>query len=345
MNTEDRLRDALAARAERVEVAPDALPRIRDRIERRRRRWLPAIGGAVAVATAAAVVGVLAYRPPDGHTPTPANTAPTAATSAVPSPSAGPVGPPTSPSASPDPQSGTLVAAIPVYYAGPGNQLFREYHQLKVTPDTAPGRVTAAVREMLRAKSAADPDYKTLWSGATVLGVQLDGATATVDLDRAGTTPANPALAVQQLVFTVAAAVADTPLPKVTGIRVTIAGTPAGQLWGTFEASGVLRQGNALDVLAPLWLIEPHEGATVGQTFSVHLAGAVFEATCRLRVRDASGKVVKDQQVMLSIGAPQRGEATLKLTLAPGRYTIETYFLSAKDGTEQGLDGHRVTVH
>jgi hypothetical protein len=344
MNTEDRLRDALAARAERVEVAPDALPRIRERIERRHRRWLPAIGGAIAVATAAAVVGVLAYQPKGGHPPTPANTAPSATTSAVPSPSAGPAGPPASTSSSPDPQSGTLVAAIPVYYAGPGGKLFREYHQLKVTPDTVPGRATAAVREMLRAKSAADPDYRTLWSGATVRGVQLDGATATVDLDAAGTTPANPAMAVQQLVFTVAAAVADTPLPKVTGVRVTIGGGPAGQLWGVVDATGVLRQGNALDVLAPLWLIEPHEGATVGKTVTVHIAGAVFEATCRVRVRDASGRAVQDQQVTLSIGAPQRGEATLKLTLAPGRYTIETYFLSAKDGTEQGLDGHRVTV-
>lgn len=343
MSTEDRLREALVARAERVEVSPDALPRIRERIGRRRwQRWLPVAGGAVAVATAAAVVGVLTYKPPAAHPPTPGETPPSASTSA---PASAPPSPPTSPAASPDPPSGTLVAAIPVYYAGPGGRLFREYHQLKVTPDTVPGRVTAAVREMVRAKSAADPDYQTLWSAATVRGVQLDGATATVDLGATGTTPANPALAVQQLVYTVAAAVADTPLPRVTGVRVTVGGAPAGMLWGVVDASGVLAPGKATDVLAPLWLIEPHEGATVGQTFTVHIAGAVFEATCRLRVRDASGKVVKDQPVMLSIGAPQRGEATLKLTLPAGRYTIETYFRSAKDGTEQGLDGHRVTVH
>jgi hypothetical protein len=345
MSTEDRLREALAAEADRVEVAPDALPRIRERIERqwwrRWQRWLPVIGGAVAVATAAAVVGVLAYKPPAAHPPTPGETPPSASTSAPADPPATSV----SPTTSQEPQSGTLVAAIPVYYAGPGGRLFREYHQLKVTPDTVPGRVSAAVREMLRAKSATDPDYRTLWSGATVRDVHLDGATATVDLGDTGATPAGPALAVQQLVYTVAAAVADTPLPRVTGVRVTVNGAPAGLLWGVVDASGVLRPGNATDVLAPLWLIEPHEGATVGQTFTVHIAGAVFEATCRLRVRDASGKVVKDQQVMLSVGAPQRGEATLKLTLPVGRYTIETYFLSAKDGSEQGLDGHRVTVH
>ncbi len=346
MSTEDRLREALAARADAVEVSPDALPRIRERIERhwwhRWQRWLPVVGGAVAVATAAAVVGVLAYKPPAAHPPTPGETPPSASTSAPPSEPATPTAGPT---ASSDPQSGTLVAAIPVYYAGPGGRLFREYHQLKVTPDTVPGRVTAAVHEMLRAKSATDPDYQTLWSGATVRDVQLDGATATVDFASTGTAPANTALAVQQLVYTVAAAVADTPLPRVTGVRVTVGGAPAGLLWGVVDVSGGLSPGNATDVLAPLWLIEPHEGATVGQTFTVHIAGAVFEATCRLRVRDASGKVVKDQQVMLSIGAPQRGEATLKLTLPAGRYTIETYFRSAKDGTEQGLDGHRVTVH
>ena len=335
---EDRLRDALSAQAYQVDVSPDALPRIRERITRRRRnRWLPAVGAAVAVATAAAVVGVLTYHPHADRTPTPAGTQ----TSTVPNQ-------PPSPSAAVEPPTGTLVAAVPVYYAGSGGtsggRLFREYHQLKIAPDTVPGRVTAAVREMLRAKSPDDPDYRTLWSGAAVTGVTLNGATATVDLDRAGATPANPALAVQQLVFTVAAAAADTPAPRVTGVRVTVGGAPIGQLWGAVDTSGVLRPGSALDVLAPLWLIEPHEGATVAQTFTVHIAGAVFEATARLRVRDANRKVVKDQQVTLSIGAPQRGEATFKLTLAPGRYTVETYFLSAKDGSEQGLDGHRVTV-
>jgi hypothetical protein len=340
-NTEDRLRDAFSARAQEVEVSPDALPRIRERIKRRRRkRWLPAVGAAVAVATAAAVVGVLTYHPPANQTPTPAGTA----TSTVPNPPSQPAVPPPSASATVEPPTGTLVAAVPVYYAGPSGRLFREYHQLKVTPDTVAGRVTAAVREMLRTKSPDDPDYRTLWAGAAVTSVTLNEATATVDIDRAGTRPANPTLAVQQLVFTVAAAAADTPATPVTGVRVTVGGAPIGQLWAAVDTSGVLRQGNALDVLAPLWLIEPHEGATVAQTFSVHIAGAVFEATCRLRVRGANGTIVKDQQVMLSIGAPQRGEATLKLTLAPGRYTVETYFLSAKDGSEQGLDGHRVTV-
>jgi hypothetical protein len=76
----------------------------------------------------------------------------------------------------------------------------------------------------------------------------------------------------------------------------------------------------------------------------VTLDGSVFEAAARLRVRDASGRVVSDNPVLLSIGAPQRGQANVTLTLAPGRYTIEAYSLSERDGAEINLDGHDITV-
>jgi hypothetical protein len=336
---EDRLRQALAARADDVEVAPDALPRIRSRIATRRawRRWLPAIGVAVTAATAAVVI-VVATRPPARTTaPLPAGTAETT----VPAPSATP------PSATPSvtPQTGTLMASVPVYYAGDA-KLYREYHNLRVTPDTVAGRVIAAVNEMLRAGSADDPDYATLWpAGISVRNVTIAGGIATVDLSGAGASPpAQPGLAVQQLVWTVAAAVADTPVRRLDGIRLLVAGAAPGTLWGSVDVSGALRQAPAVDVLAPVWLIEPHEGASVGKTFTVHLAGIVFEATVRLRVRSSAGQVVKDQTVTLNRGAPAQGEATLQVTAPPGRYTVEAFYVSARDGSEQGMDDHSITV-
>ena len=74
-----------------------------------------------------------------------------------------------------------------------------------------------------------------------------------------------------------------------------------------------------------IWDIPPHQGHSAPCSHSNEAEWPfVFEATCRLRVRDANGAVVKDQQVMLSIGAPQRGEATLKLTLTdPIAYMLE----------------------
>jgi len=336
--SEDRLRQALAARAEAVELAPDALPRIRSRIQNRRawRRWLPAIGVAVTAATAAAVI-VVAARPPDRSTaPLPAGTA----ESSSPAPSATP-----SAVASATPQSGTLMASVPVYYVG-GAKLYREFHNLKVTPDTVPGRVIAAVNEMLRSGSADDADYTTLWpAGITVRDVTIAGGVATVDLSGTGArSPAQPVLAVQQLVWTVAAAAADTPVRRLDGVRLLVAGAPPGPLWGAVDVSGTLRQAPAVDVLAPVWLIEPHEGANVGKTFTVHLAGIVFEATVRLRVRSSGGQIVKDQTVTLNRGAPAQGEATLQLTVPPGRYTVEAFYVSARDGSEQAMDDHGITV-
>lgn len=343
--SEDRLRDALTARADEIEVEPDALPKIKARTAAAtKRRWIPV--AAIAVATAAVlVIAVLAFVPRH-HATKPAVMASASAgtdDTADPSTSADLDVPPLP---TPTPQAGTLTASVPVYYVGSGH-LFREYHDLKVTPDTVVGRITAAVTEMMRAKSPADPDYATLWpAGVTVRQVTLTGGVATVDLSSTGTAPrGDAALAVQQLVWTVAAAVVDTPVPQVTGVRLTVGGVAVPTIWGTVDTSGVLQEAPAVDVLAPLWLIEPHQGATVGQKLTVHISGSVFEATARLRVRGTpGGNVLKDQQVKLDKGAPARGEVTVTLQLSPGKYTIEVYFVSEKDGTEQGLDDHTVTV-
>jgi hypothetical protein len=148
------------------------------------------------------------------------------------------------------------------------------------------------------------------------------------------TAPAPVGIAVQQLVWTVTAVAADRQT-TLSGVRLSVNGVPQG---------GVLTRADASTTLAPLWLYEPQQGATVHSPFTVTLDGSVFEAAARLRVRDATGKVVSDQPVQLSIGAPQRGQATVPLTLAPGRYTIEAYSVSARDSTEINLDGHDITV-
>jgi hypothetical protein len=135
-------------------------------------------------------------------------------------------------------------------------------------------------------------------------------------------------------VWTVTAVAADRQT-TLTGVRLSVNGVPQG---------GVLTRADASTTQAALWLVSPQQGVTVHSPVTVTLDGSVFEAAARLRVRDATGTVVSDQPVQLSIGAPQRGQASVTLTLAPGRYTIEAYSVSARDGTEINLDGHDITV-
>jgi hypothetical protein len=329
----EALRRALAAEADGVQISRDALGTIRDRIDRRRARWwLPSrpaglvlAGAAVAVLLAAGVATAVVGRPDHRSEP--------AAGSGV-------------------GLTGTAGGAnLPVYYLGPaglGDRLYREYHRF---PDANPGpeqAVTDTVQAMLH-QPADDPDYRSPWpGGTTVRSVAIDAGTVTVDLWGAAggagfdatVDASTAAMAVQQLVWTVTAAA-----PGLTGVRLLIDGAPATTLWANAPASGVLHRGPAADVLAPIWIIDPQQGTVQGHRFPVRLAGIVFEATMRLRVRDdGSGAVLHDDAVHLSGGAPAQGTATVELNLPSGRYTIEGYVISERDGTEQVYDDHQFTI-
>jgi hypothetical protein len=344
---EEALRRALSAEAETVETAPDALGTIRSRVERRSRRWwvprpgtprgfaLTLAGAAAAVVVAAGAVAVAAGWP--GHRG----------------------GPGPGPGASGPSVTGTPVAGtnLPVYYLGPStveDRLYREYHVFPGTGLAPEQAVRTAVQAML-SRPADDPDYRSPWPASSTVGpVTIDGTgVATVDLvDAAGGTAFDGTvdgltaqLAVQQLVYTVTAAVPATATSTgVTGVRLLLDGQPATTLWGRATASGVLLRGPAADVLAPIWIIDPQQGTRQGRRFQVHVAGIVFEATMRLRVLDQTGTVVADQTVHLAGGAPAQGTATVDLALPPGTYTIEGYLISAQDGTDRVYDDHQFTV-
>lgn len=344
----DLVRRAFSARAERVEVAPDALQSIRDRIDRRtrqKRRVTMAFASVAtgSIATAAAVlVGIASCLPPQ-PTPPPVGTG-----TAAPPPSItdGPA-PTGEPTAGPTTAAGT--ARLPIYYLGSvGNRtvLYREFHTLPLPAQTLAGRISAAVTEMLTGEPY-DPDYVSAWpTSATVRAVRIDGDVAVVDLGGVSTNNVGSEVAeltVAQLVWTVTAVAADAGAP-LAGVRLLVDGSATSELWGHVAVGGVLRRGSALQTLAPVWLISPQDGDTVGRSFRVHIDGAVFEATAQLRVRDAGGTTVHEQFVTLDAGGPARGEASLTLTLEPGRYTLEAFYYSAEDGSVQAVDDHDITV-
>jgi hypothetical protein len=326
--SEDALRRILAAEAETVEVAPDALTTIRRRINRRRagwRRYLPSgvmllsFGGGSAVVAAATVAVVLAASPRTGPVPQPP-------AGGGPTPTATVTGPP--------------VANLPVYYLGTTSQgvrLFREYHTLPVTGADPAARTRAALAAMLATHSASDPEYSTPWQDATVTAVRIDGATATVDL--AGvpeTVPGGVAtarVAVQQLVWTV------TAVSGTSAVRLLVGGHAVAALWGVPDLDGPLTRAPRTEVQAPIWLIDPQQAAPVGRTFQVSIAGTVPGGVAGLRVTRGT-TVVKDQEVPLTASAPQLGEAHLTLTLDPGTYTVTAYV----PGPDGDADTHEITV-
>ena len=352
------LRDALEDAASNVTISPDALGDIRRRIAARRTRWLsfPALRGrgatmislstAVAAGVAAFAIGVGSCSPPPHANPKPA------AGPTVPAITSGPTTASTTTEPTPpSPTSGgggggqALAAGVPVYYIGANDKLYREFHAIPVGNGLPAAQVKAAITQMLDGRTAYDKDYASQWpASASVRSVSVAGGVATVDLHGAtvnGFDPAGNRAALQQLIWTA------TAFSGGTGVKLLFDGQSRATLWASkLPVAGVLHRGPAVDVLAPVWVIDPQQGAVSGRSVTVHLAGIVFEGSIQMRVRSATGAVLQTKTVQLTVGAPAQGTATVNLTLAPGVYTIEAYFFSMATSCDcpMGIDQHKFTV-
>lgn len=350
------LRDALEDAASNVTISPDALGDIRRRIAARRIRWLslPAFRGrgatmislstAFAASVAALAIGVGSCSPSPHASPNPAagptiTSGPTAASTSTTRPTA------------PPPTSGgggggqTPTANVPIYYIGANDKLYREFHSIPVGNGLPAAQVKAAITQMLDGRTALDKDYASQWpASASVRSASVAGGIATVDLHGAtlnGFDPAGNRAALQQLIWTA------TAFPGATGVKLLFDGRPRATLWASkLPVAGILHRGPAVDVLAPVWVIDPQQDAVSGRSVTVHLAGIVFEGSIQMRVRSATGVVLQTKTVQLSAGAPAQGTATVNLSLAPGKYTIEAYFFSMATSCDcpMGIDQHTFTV-
>ncbi|MGH8866803.1 MAG: Gmad2 immunoglobulin-like domain-containing protein [Actinomycetes bacterium] len=354
---EAMLRRALHAEADMVVPEGDGLSKIRERVATQKpwHAWLrPSL---LALGTAAVVgvggVGALvaqqdtqqapggpAAAGPATHmtgSPSPSTDASTSAPAASASASA-PTGEPASPTAAVPPVSpsgdGPLSAAtVPVYRVGQtesGPRLYREFTSV-MAPSGAAGEVAAAVAEAVDG-DAVDPDYSSPWSsGARVRSVSVAGDRATVDLSAAAADTLAGQVEAQQLVWTATAA--DTSVRRV---QFEVEGDPTG---------GPVARAAQAEVLAPVWVIDPAQGASVGRTFTVHGDASVFEANVSWQVLGRGGEVADEGFATTSQGAPGRGTWSTQATVdTPGTYVVRAFESSAEDGSARYVDTKQVVV-
>jgi hypothetical protein len=320
---DDDVRTLLDDAVSGVEPRPglDAI-RARTAVRPRRGQWW-VVGVAVA-ATLAVVTGVsvLGQHRPGG--------------------AGGPVA--ASPSGVPTP--GSEQTLFPVYFlgdAGGGHRLFRDWQVSGGPPRTA-------LLQRAISGTSNDPDYWSLWpAGTTVRSVHVDedhpGSAAVVDLtgtslaDRpAGMSGDDAVLSVQQLLWTL-----DAVLPADTPVDVRLDGAPTSTLLGV-DVGRLTRQ-SADQVMAPVQVDEPIDGATVGRTFTVRGRAAAFEANVQweLKLGDAvvkRGFTTAEECCTLS---PYEFKVE---DVQPGDYTLVVHDEDASDGEGTGpsQDTKRVTV-
>jgi hypothetical protein len=243
---------------------------------------------------------------------------PTTVTTAVPAPAG------TSPT-----EAATGSSALPVYVVGAtqrGPQLYREFRR---GPAAGLERVRAALGGM--APQPDDQDYSTLWPGVRITDLGRNGDELAVVVSGPPSEPET--MAVQQLVYTATAA--D---PSLRRVRISGPGLPASAYRVPF-----VRAPQA-EVLAPVWIISPVDGATVGRRVTLRGDASVFEATVSIEVM-RGGTMVRSTFATASTGAPGRGTWSSVVTLPAGQYELNAFESSAQDGSVQNLDTKRITVH
>jgi hypothetical protein len=250
----------------------------------------------------------------------------------------GPTGTPTHGTPTPTGESTTpagVARAVPVYYTGDtahGKKLYREFQSRDdVCPD--PVCMAKAAVKLTLTGEPADSDYGSVWPST---GVAVHGLTATADLitidlindahDRpAGMSQTDAELAVQQLIYSAQAGLGKGRVP----VQLLIDGKHTDTVLGV-PASEPLAAANPDDVLAPVQIDNPSNGATVSSPVTVSGRAAAFEANVVWEVLVGGDAVVK------------QGFATAQecCTLSPYSFTLDlepgTYTLVVHDTDESG---------
>ena len=201
---------------------------------------------------------------------------------------------------------------------------------------------TAAVEALLAGPTAEEAELdvsSAIPEGTALLGLEVAGGTATVDLSRefeSGGGSLSMLSRLAQLVFTL------TQFSTVDRVVLELEGEPVEALGGEGVLVGDPLTRDDFADLTPLILVErPALGETVTSPVRVSGTASVFEATLQVRLIGPDGETLGDQVVTASEGAPGRGTFSVELPFsATGPGTVEAYTISAADGSEQ----HNVEV-
>jgi hypothetical protein len=355
---DELMRRAMSEEAGRIEPH-DRLHEIQSQVRNQRkpvnrRPWVVTVGAAV-VGTAAAIgaFAVLDNNAKQADEPTVAGPADTTTrASAVPSaatvpPTPGPTSAPsqavtdppsTAPRIKATPEEAVKSKTVPIYWigkmvgkeTGAGVRLYRTYTTVSGRP------AYEAVRLMTEGRSA-DPDYYTLWAGSAVSSVTRSDGVINVDFKALPTAQLEPdlaAMAAQQLVYTVQAALKEDGEP----IQVTERGKVGTKLFGQIDTRQTLSRAKAADVQAFVWIDTPEEGQVTKGLVKVSGYASVYEGTLNWQVTAPGTRKVIAKGTTTTKEAYKQTPYAFTVKVPTGKYVLEVYEASAEDGRPTSTD-------
>ncbi len=256
-------------------------------------------------------------------------------------------------SSTPTASSGTT--RVTIYYLVDGTNemhLAPERHTVAKTQAIA----KAALEELVHG-AAHDPDHTTPFPrAAKINSVTIRDTVATVDwsadvLTANASGAETEALGIQSIVYTL------TEFASIAKVRFTVEGRSSGtasngrvieDFWGHEGLRGQPWDREPhIEVLAPITLWTPLQGAASSGTLRLTGEASVFEGNVGIVLRDASGKVVEQTSAQTD-GAPARGRFDTTITFTPPAsaqtWTLQVIEDSAEDGSVLFMEDRDIRV-
>jgi hypothetical protein len=262
--------------------------------------------------------------------------------------------PASTPASSSQPSASPGTTRVTIYYLASGAErlyLAPERHTVRRTQAIA----KAALEELVHG-TAQDSDHSTPFPrAAKINSVTIRDKVATVDWSaevlEANAGGNTEALGIQSVVYTL------TEFSTIAKVRFTVEGKTSGtasngrnieDFWGHEGLGGQpWDRDPQIEVLAPITLWTPGNGAHSSGTLRLTGEASTFEGNVGIILRDASGKVVK-QTNTTAVGAPDRGPFDTTISFTPPSsaqtWTLQVIEDSAKDGSVVFMEDRAIKV-
>ncbi|HEX2246241.1 MAG TPA: Gmad2 immunoglobulin-like domain-containing protein, partial [Arthrobacter sp.] len=248
-------------------------------------------------------------------------------------------------------------ALSPVYWLGTNAETVFLYREFRETEDLG-DPITSAVSAVTKLQPL-DPDYFNPWQPASKVGASItNGSVITLDISSdAFESPVDAGIAeraVQQLVYTATAAAANAGLSTADNpldVVILVDGHSGYKAFGHVELGGPMSRDASLS--APIWIIDPQQGASAEGRVEVYGRGVAFESKLSWRISrldsaedTGEGTSVKDGTVPVDSAAGETGEFRFSQELDPGTYRLTVFHqdMSGRSEEPQNADSKVFTV-
>jgi hypothetical protein len=228
-------------------------------------------------------------------------------------------------------QGGAVERDVEVFFVADTPRGLLLYSEVRLLDIPSPDQASWVIAKLVSGGiQPLDPDYVNLWNQSHALNeLSISGTVATIDLALGTLNVGSEAeqRAIDQIVWTLSAIE-----PQVEIVRFLVDGVSVESFAGHVDTAAEFGRALGYEVLSPVQIVSPREGAELGSSVTISGTACVFEATVTWGLYEGEA-LVAEGFATAEAACPERSGWSVALSgLEPGNYLFRAQELSAEDG-------------